>query len=79
RESFRKNLLKEYEGIDGDDPAKRAHATCKFLHDFILDLNPVEIPSTDTVKESGKDSDREKSDFYDDDSKVDIEDAEEMM
>ncbi|KAG9023200.1 hypothetical protein FS837_005910 [Tulasnella sp. UAMH 9824] len=78
RESFRQKLLDEYPGIDGNDPAQRAHATCKFLHDFVLDLNPVEIPYTDTVKESGKHPNQAKSELYDNDSKVDIEVPEKM-
>ncbi|KAG8922274.1 hypothetical protein FRC00_007621, partial [Tulasnella sp. 408] len=56
RDSFREELRKEYCGIDGEDPAKKAYATCQFLHDFVLDMNPLEIPDANTVAESGKDS-----------------------
>ncbi|KAG8923314.1 hypothetical protein FRC00_006395, partial [Tulasnella sp. 408] len=37
-------LLKEYPGIDGEEgPNEKAHATCEFLHDFVLDLAPLKI------------------------------------
>ncbi|KIO25442.1 hypothetical protein M407DRAFT_47930, partial [Tulasnella calospora MUT 4182] len=47
RETFRQKLREEYDGIDGEDPTQKAHATCKFLHDFVLDLKPLEIQSSD--------------------------------
>ncbi|KAG9033218.1 hypothetical protein FS837_002530 [Tulasnella sp. UAMH 9824] len=72
RESFRERLLIEYPGIDGNDPAQRAHATCKFLHDFVLDLKPLEIPYTDTSQGSSKDSNQTKPGAGGNDGKVDI-------
>lgn len=40
---FRENLRQSFPGIDGTDPGSRAEATCDFLHEFILDLRPLEI------------------------------------
>lgn len=40
RDSFRDKLLEEYPGIDRKEPK----ATCEFLHDFILDMNPLDVP-----------------------------------
>ncbi|KAG9021562.1 hypothetical protein FS837_007169 [Tulasnella sp. UAMH 9824] len=76
RESFRERLLIECPGIDGNDPAQRAHATCKFLHDFVLDLKPLEIPYTDTAQGSSKDSTQTKPGVGGNDGKVDIDVAE---
>ncbi|KAG8924720.1 hypothetical protein FRC01_011129 [Tulasnella sp. 417] len=42
-ESFRKKLKEEYPGIGDKNRNQRAQATCDFLHDFILDLKPLEI------------------------------------
>ncbi|KAG8943378.1 hypothetical protein FRC00_011230 [Tulasnella sp. 408] len=50
RDSFREDLLKTYPGIDSKDP----RATCEFLHDFILDLKPLDAPEPNTVPESGQ-------------------------
>lgn len=44
RESFRKGLWDQYPGIVGNDPKLKAEATCEFLHDYILDLKPLERP-----------------------------------
>ncbi|KAG8924722.1 hypothetical protein FRC01_011131, partial [Tulasnella sp. 417] len=64
REKFRKRLQAAYPGIDGENPSLRAEATCNFLHDFLLDLKPLEIRprykanrSTDSVEEGGAGSD----------------------
>ncbi len=38
---FRERLTRFYPGIDGEDPARRAQATCDFFHDFILDGTPL--------------------------------------
>ncbi|KAG8924721.1 hypothetical protein FRC01_011130 [Tulasnella sp. 417] len=61
---FRKRLQEAYPGIDGEDPRQRAEATCNFMHDFILDLKPLEIKRTymtskqpDGLKEVGAGSD----------------------
>ncbi|KAG9021182.1 hypothetical protein FS837_007505 [Tulasnella sp. UAMH 9824] len=62
-EAFNKNLKKEYPGIDGEDPNKRAEATCNFLHDFVLDLKPVrkvQVPALEG-KGTGKDGDQAKA------------------
>lgn len=42
---FREKLKAEYPGIE----CKDAQATCSFLHDFILDLKPLEIESKEAV------------------------------
>ncbi|KAG8955072.1 hypothetical protein FRC04_009529 [Tulasnella sp. 424] len=44
RESFCKGLNEQYPGILGKNPKEKAEATCEFLHDFILDLKPLEPP-----------------------------------
>lgn len=44
RESFRQGLRDQYPGIVGNDPKLKAEATCEFLHDFILDLKPLDPP-----------------------------------
>lgn len=74
RESFRKGLLNQYPGIVGDDPKMQAEATCKFLHDFILDLKLLE-PS----KKSSKDSDRTQARSGVSDVENDVELAERPM
>ncbi|KIO17212.1 hypothetical protein M407DRAFT_85212 [Tulasnella calospora MUT 4182] len=43
---FRKRLQEAYPGIDGEDPRQRAEATVNFMHDFLLDLKPLEIRPT---------------------------------
>ncbi|KAG8911794.1 hypothetical protein FRC01_005519, partial [Tulasnella sp. 417] len=73
RDSFRQRLLEEYPGIDGKDPAQRAHATCKFLHDFILDLKPLEIPYTETPQDSGRYPNHVKPNLDATEGKLDIE------
>lgn len=44
RDSFRKGLQDRYPGIVGKDPKTKAEATCEFIHDFLLDLKPLESP-----------------------------------
>ncbi|KAG8923603.1 hypothetical protein FRC01_012562 [Tulasnella sp. 417] len=56
RDKFRQDLLKKYPGIDDETSLQRADSTCKFLHDFILDLKPLEIPRPKESEEFGKDS-----------------------
>ncbi|KAG8934691.1 hypothetical protein FRC00_011872, partial [Tulasnella sp. 408] len=36
--------------IDGTNPGSRAEATCDFLHEFILDLRPLEIKDISKMK-----------------------------
>ncbi|KAG8923605.1 hypothetical protein FRC01_012564 [Tulasnella sp. 417] len=64
REKFRKRLQAAYPGIDGENPSLRAEATCDFLHDFLLDLKPLETKpryrtnrSTNSIEEVGAGSD----------------------
>ncbi|KAG9023635.1 hypothetical protein FS837_005679 [Tulasnella sp. UAMH 9824] len=45
-DKFRRRLQEAYPGIDGEDPKQRVEATCAFLHDFILDLKPLNIKPT---------------------------------
>ncbi|KAG8937477.1 hypothetical protein FRC00_005083 [Tulasnella sp. 408] len=45
-DTFRKNLRQKYPGIDAEDPKQRIEGTCAFLHDFILDLRPLNIRPT---------------------------------
>ncbi|KAG8955065.1 hypothetical protein FRC04_009522 [Tulasnella sp. 424] len=71
RESFRKGLLNQYPGIVGDDPKKQAEATCKFLHDFILELKILDPP-----KKPSKDSDQTKASSSVSDVENDVELAE---
>ncbi|KAG8923604.1 hypothetical protein FRC01_012563 [Tulasnella sp. 417] len=61
---FRKRLQEAYPGIDGEDPRQRAEATCNFMHDFLLDLKPLEIKPTymtsrptDSIEKAGAASD----------------------
>ncbi|KIO17214.1 hypothetical protein M407DRAFT_85213, partial [Tulasnella calospora MUT 4182] len=56
RDKFRQKLRNKYPGIDGKDPNQKAYATCEFLHDFVLDLKPLEIPSTYERQGSSEDS-----------------------
>lgn len=73
-ESFRKRLQNVYPGIDGDDRAERSHATCDFIRDFVLDLNPLDTKPTYEMETPSKDTDRlkAKSDVIDDNHDVEL-------
>ncbi|KAG8985815.1 hypothetical protein FRB90_004434, partial [Tulasnella sp. 427] len=53
--SFRKGLRTHYPGIDGTDESKKAAATTNFLHDFVLDLRPLNLEPSYESKKKKKD------------------------
>ncbi|KAG8955074.1 hypothetical protein FRC04_009531 [Tulasnella sp. 424] len=62
RDSFRKGLWDKYPGIVGNDPKLKAEATCEFLHDYILNLKPLEAPpKPDEYSHQTKESDIEST------------------
>lgn len=63
RETFRKDLLKKYPGIDKQE----ANSTCKFLHDFVLDFKPLDIPPID-LKKKGSSNDPNQTSANPDDT-----------
>lgn len=73
-DSFRKGLQNVYPGIDGDDPAKRSHATCDFIRDFVLELKPLDTKPAYEIEDSSKDRDqlKAKSDVIDDKRDVEL-------
>ncbi|KAG8989837.1 hypothetical protein FRB90_002053, partial [Tulasnella sp. 427] len=61
--SFRRGLQSHYPGIDGTDQSKKAVATTNFLHDFVLDLRPLDLEPSYESRKRNEDTQSRRLDF----------------